>query len=101
MSLTCILCIVGLHNGHEFGSIDGKTRQEVEQSINDVVKTTNSKLKEFNDNLKYISALEKEKTEVSIPLKTQVDKKVDFLIEQLEARRKKLHKEIDDACIIG
>ena len=48
--------------------------------------------------MKYISAVEKEKADVSTPLKAQVDKKVDSLIQQLEARRKELHKEIDDAC---
>ena len=97
-SLACLLCFVGLHNGHDIGSIDGKTRQEVEQSINNLVKETDSKLIEFEDNLKCVSTLEKEKTEAPIPLKAQVDKKVNFLIQQLEARRKELHKEIDDAC---
>ena len=89
---------MGLHNGHDIGSIDDKTRQEAEQSINDLVKETDSKLTEFEESLKYISAVEKEKTEAPIPLKDQVDEKVDFLIQQLEARRKELHKEIDDAC---
>ncbi len=97
-SLACLLCFVGLHNGHDIGSIDDKTRQEVEQTINDLVEETDSKLAEFEDNLKYVSAVEKEKTKAPIPLKDQVDKKVDFLIQQLEARRKALHKEIDDAC---
>ena len=97
-SLACLLCFVGLHNGHDIGSIDGKTRQEVEQIINNLVKDIDLKLKEFEDDLKYVSAVEKEKAEVSTPLKAQVDKKVDILIQQLEARRKKLHKEIDDAC---
>ena len=97
-SLACLLCFVGLHNGHDIGSIDGKTRQKVEQSINNLVKETDSKLIEFEDNLKYVSTLEKEKTKAHIPLKAQVDKKVNFLIQQLEARRKELHKEIDDAC---
>ncbi len=97
-SLACLLCFVGLHNGHDIGSINDKTRQEVEQTINDLVKETDSKLTEFEDSLKYVSAVEKEKTEFSTPLKAQVDKKVDSLIQQLEARRKELHKEIDDAC---
>ncbi len=97
-SLACLLCFVGLHNGHEIGSIDGKTRQEVTQSINDLMKATNSNLNKFNDSLKYVSAVKKEKAEAPIPLKAQVDKKVDSLIQQLEARRKELHKEIDDAC---
>ncbi len=97
-SLACLLCFVGLHNGHDIGSIDDKIRQEAEQSINNLVKETDLKLAEFEDNLKYVSAIEKEKTEAPIPLKAQVDKKVDFLIQQLEARRKVLHKEIDDAC---
>ena len=97
-SLACLLCFVGLHNGHDIGSIDDKTRQEVEQSINDIVKETDSKLKQFEESLKYVSAVEKEKAEAPITLKAQVDKKVDFLIQKLEARRKKLHKEIDDAC---
>ena len=97
-SLACLLCFVGLHNGHDIGSIDSKARQEVEQSINNLMKATNSNLKEFNDSFKYVSAIEKEKTEAPISLKAQVDKKVDFLIQQLEARRKELHKKIDDAC---
>ena len=97
-SLACLLCFVGLHNGHDIGSINGKARQKVEQSINNLVKETDLKLTEFKDNLKYVSALENEKTEVSTPLKVEVDKKVNFLIQQLEARRKELHKEIDDAC---
>ena len=41
--------------------------------------------------MKYISSVEKEKTEVLTRLKAQVDRKVD-------SRRKELHKEIDDAC---
>ncbi len=89
---------MGLHNGHDIGSIDDKTRKEAEQSINNLVKETDLKYAEFEDNLKYVSAVEKEKTEAPIPLKDQVDKKVDSLIQQLEARRKELHKEIDDAC---
>ncbi len=97
-SLACLLCFVGLHNGHDIGSINDKTRQEAEQSINNLVKETDSKLTEFVDSLKYIFAVEKEKADVSTPLKAQVDKKVDSLIQQLEARRKELHKEIDDAC---
>ena len=97
-SLACLLCFVGLHNGHDIGRMNGKARQEVEKTINNLVKETDSKLTEFKDNLKYVSALAKEKTEVSTPLKVEVDKKVDFLIQQLEARRKELHKEIDDAC---
>ena len=97
-SLACLLCFVGLHNGHDIEIIDDKTRQEVEQTINNLVKETDSKLKKFNDSLKYVSAIEKEKAEAPISLKAQVDKKVDSLIQQLEARRKELHKEIDDAC---
>ena len=97
-SLACLLCFVGLHNGHDIGSIDGKTRQQVEKTINNLVKETDSKLREYKDSLKYVTTLEKEKIEAPIPLKAQVDKKVDFLIQQLEARRKELHKEIDDAC---
>ncbi len=90
-SLACLLCFVGLHNGHDIEIIDDKTKQEVEQSINNLVKVTDSKLKEFKESLKYVSALEKEKTEASITLKTQVDKKVHFLTQQLEARRKELY----------
>ncbi len=97
-SLACLLCFVGLHNGHDIGSIDGKARQEVEETTKDLVKETDSKLTAFEDNLKYVSAVVKEKTEASITLNAQVDKKVDFLIQQLEARRTELHKEIDDAC---
>ncbi len=97
-SLACLLCFVGLHNGHDIGSIDSKARQEVEQTINNLVKETDLKLTEFEDDLKYVSAVEKEKAEAPIPLKAEVDKKVDGLIQQLEASRKELHKEIDDAC---
>ncbi len=68
-SLACLLCFVGLHNGHDIGSINDKTRQEVEQTINNLVKETDSKLAEFEDSLKYVSAVEKEKTEAPIPLK--------------------------------
>ena len=50
---------MGLHNGHDIEIIDDKTKQEVEQSINNLVKVTDSKLKEFEENLKYVSALEK------------------------------------------
>ena len=98
LSLVCVYCFVNNHNGHDIGSIDDKIRQEVEQSINDLVKETDSKLTEFTDNMKYISAVEKEKAEISTLLKVEVDKKVDCLIQQLEVRRKELHKEIDDAC---
>ncbi|XP_064400785.1 E3 ubiquitin-protein ligase TRIM33-like isoform X2 [Halichondria panicea] len=97
-SLACLLCLAGLHNRHDIGSIDGKARQEVEETTKDLVKKTDSKLTEFKYTLKYVSAVEKEKAEAPIPLKAQVDKKVDGLIQQLEARRKELHKEIDDAC---
>ncbi len=97
-SLACLLCFVGLHNGHDIGSIDGKARQEVKQSINNLVKETDSKLKEFEESLKYVSVVEKEKAEAPITLKAQIDTKVDFLIQQLEARRKELHKEIDVVC---
>ena len=97
-SLACLLCFVGLHNGHDIGSIDGKARQEVEQTINNLVKQTDLKLTEFEDDLKYVSTVEKEKAEAPIPFKAQVDKKVDSLIQQLEARRKELHKKINDAC---
>ena len=58
-SLACLLCFVGLHNSHNNEIIDDKTKQEVKQSINNLVKVTDSKLKEFEENLKYVSALEK------------------------------------------
>ncbi len=43
--LVCVYCFVNNHNGHDIGSIDDKTRQGVEQTINDLVKETDSKLK--------------------------------------------------------
>ncbi len=68
----------------------------MEESVTDLVKEADSKLKEFNKSLKYISSIEKENTEASDPFKAQVNKTVDKLIKQLETRRKELLKEIDD-----
>ena len=96
-TLACILCFVSSHNGHDIGSIDSKTRKEVEAGIRDLVKETDSKLTEFEQNFQYISAVEKDKSEQSAPLKAEIDEKVDSLITQLETRRAELHKEIDDA----
>ena len=96
-TLACLHCFVSSHNGHDVGSIDSKTRKVVEASIRDLVKETDSKLTEFEENLKYISAVEKKKSKESAPLKAEIDKKVDSLIAQLEARRAELHKEVDDA----
>ncbi len=95
-SLACILCFVSKHNRHDTGSIDAKARKEMEESVTDMVKEADSKLKEFEDNLKYIIGTEKEKAAVSTSLKAQVNETVDKLIKQLETRREELLKEIDD-----
>ena len=96
-TLACVHCFVDTHNGHNIGSIDSKTRKEVEKVIRDLMRETDAKLTEFEQNLQYISALEKDKSEQSAPLKAQIDKKVDSMITQLEARRVELHKEVDTA----
>ena len=95
-SLACVLCFLNQHNGHNIVRSDSKARKEVEESVTDLVKQTNSKLMMFEDNLKYITAVEQEKTEASNPLKAQVNETVDKLIKQLETRREELLKEIDD-----
>ena len=100
MTLVCVHCFVSAHNGHDIRSNDG-ARIKAEETINELVETTESKLKEFEatcNNMKYISFVEKEKSELLTTLKAQVDKKVDGLIQQLEARRKELLKKIDDTC---
>ncbi len=68
----------------------------MEKSVTGLAKKTQSKLEEFEDNLKYIIATEKEKAAVSTPLKAQVNETVDKLIKLLETRRKELLKEIDE-----
>ena len=93
--LACIACITSKHNRHDIRSIDSKERKEVEEKIEDFVKRSATELEELEQNLQYVSAVEKDKLEELTPLKAKIDKKVDSLISQLEARRTELHKEVD------
>ena len=95
--VACILCFVNTHNGHDIGSIDTKVRKEAQTILKGLIKEADTKLTEFEQNLQYISAVEKNKCEQTAPLKAQIDKEVDSLIAQLEARRAELHKEVDTA----
>ena len=96
-SVACVLCFVSSHNGHDIGTIDSKTRKDVQKVIEGLITEADSKLTEFKQNLQYVAAVEKAKSEQSAPIKAEIDKKIDSLIAQLEARRAELHKEVDDA----
>ena len=98
-SPACVLCFVGKHNGHDIENIGDKTRNEVTKTINNLVKKTKLKLKKFEDNLKYISIVEEIKSRPTTVLKAQINTTANDLIEQIEAERAELLKEIDDTFI--
>ena len=95
-SLACLHCFVASHNGHDMGYIDNEKRKEVEALVTDFVEKVSLKLKDFEQNLQYITRVESNKTDGSAPLKDEINNRVDSMIAQLEARRTKLLKEVDD-----
>ncbi len=96
-ALVCLHCFVLLHNGHDIGNIDTKRRKGLEKTIKELIRDTRLRLKEFEGNLQYIKAVEKEKTNEAAPIKEEINKKFDFIIAQLETRRRQLLKDADDA----
>ena len=95
--LACIHCFITTHNGHDIGSMDSKRTRELHKSIRELIREANLKLKEFEENLKYIKTVEQEKKEDLAPLKSDINKKIDFLVAQLETRRKQLIKDAEEA----
>ena len=95
-SLVCVLCFVSSHNGHDIGNIDSNTRKEVEQTIKDLAKEAESKLTEFEANLQYIGAVEKDKVASITPIKVEINSSFDELITRLEIQRATLLQEVDD-----
>ena len=93
----CLLCFVGSHNGHDVRSLDSGTRGEIETVINDLITEAASKLTEFEQSLKYISMVEKDKNEQSLSLRAEIDQQVEALISQIQERQRELHKEVDEA----
>ena len=96
--LACIYCFMSAHNGHDIRNIDNESRMEAEKTINELADITNSKLREFENNWKYISSVEKDKAESSAPIKDEISKKVSILIAKIKQKQKKMLQEIDDAC---
>ncbi len=97
--LACVHCFVKKHcYGHDIGNIDNETRMEAKKTISELAGITDSKLKEFELNLKYISLVEKDKAKRSAPLKGEINKKINELFTELEATRKQLLKDVDNAC---
>ncbi len=95
--LACVYCFVSEHNGHDIRNVDNGARMEVEKTINELAGVTDSKLKEFEVNLKYISSVEKNRAERSAPMKDEINTRLDKLVAKVEETRKQLLKEVDDA----
>ena len=97
--LDCVHCFVKKHcYGHDIGTIDNETRMEAKNTICKLADFTDSKLKEFEANLKYISLVEKDKAKRCAPLKSEINKEINELFAKLEETRKQLLKDVDDAC---
>ena len=99
-SLGCVHCFVASHNGHDIIVVDDEkreeTRREVEEVAKDYKKKVELKLKEFEQNLMYVTTIETRKTEKLATLKTDINNKVDSTIAQIEARRSKLLTEVEE-----
>ena len=88
------------HNGHDIVVIDDEkqkeTRKEAEEVAKDYIKKVELKLEDFEQNLKYVTAIEKRKTEKLATLKTDINNTVDSTIARLEARRSELLTEVEE-----
>ena len=85
--LACFLCFVASHNGHDFGNIDSETRKGVEKQIEDLVTEVESKLTEYEENLEYISEVEKVTVDEPVQIKAEINSLFDSLVTTLESRR--------------
>ena len=85
--LACLLCFVASHNGHDLGKIDSETRKSVEKEIEDLVTEVESKLTEYEENLEYISEVEKDTVDEPVQIKAEINSLFDSLVTMLESRR--------------
>ena len=97
--VTCLLCFVNYHNGHDHSNIDSDTRIEVQGQIEELVDQVEPKLSEFEEDLRYINEIEQDKTKESISLKEEINKSFDSLIAAIEARRAALVEEVEAASV--
>ena len=97
--VTCLLCFVNYHNGHDHSNIDSDTRIEVQGQIEELVNQVEAKLSEFEEDLTYINQIEEDKTKESISLKEEINKSFDSLVAAIEARRTALVEEVEAASV--
>ena len=97
--VTCLLCFVVSHNGHDYSNIDSDTRIEVQGQIEELVDLVEAKLSDFKEDLRYINEIEQDKTKESISLKEEINKSFDSLVAAIEARRAALVEEVEAASV--
>ena len=97
--VTCLLCFVASHNGHNIGNIDSDTRTEVQTQVRDLMGRVEAKVREYEEDLKYIREVEQDKTKESISLKEEINKSFDSLVAAIEARRAALVEEVEAASV--
>ena len=97
--VTCLLCFVNSHNGHDHSDIDSNTRIEVQGQIEELVDQVEANLSKFEEDLRYINEIEQDKTKESISLKEEINKSFDSLVAAIEARRAALVEEVEAASV--
>lgn len=94
--MTCLVCLVSNHNGHDLANIDSKTRKIVEKQIEILATNAELKLIEFEENLECVTEVEKKKIPELGLIKFEINSLFDSLVTRLQTRRAALLEEAEE-----
>ena len=94
--LVCCECVIEGHQGHKFVGINSETRSEMEKKLTDNSSTIRNVLKSFEENLEYVTNIEKVTNDTEVQAKADIKKLFDSFIAALQSRRDSLLTKAED-----
>ncbi len=98
--LICFRCYAALHNGHDHGFIDEKTRREIQKKIGTLIRETKATFAKAQEHFEYINSIEiaKRERKEKEHLESQIKEHFDPMITQLQRQRDETLKEAEEEC---
>ena len=94
--LICCECVIEDHDGHKFVRINSETRSEMEKKLTNTSSTIRSVLESFEENLEYVTSVEKVTNDAEVRAKGNIKKLFDSFIAALQSRRDSLLTKAED-----
>ena len=94
--LVCCECVIEGHQGHKFVGINSETRRDMEKKLTDTSLTIRNVLESFEENLEYVTNIEKVTNDTEVQAKADIKKLFDSYIATLQSRRDSLLTKAED-----